>query len=109
MALRVPTTKLLPVREDGEDALPDVAEAWEPVRRALAGGLPQPEEPVTPAGVRAAMRDLAPALAAHNYAAVRELLPALLRDADSLNGEPGARQVRAGILTTTGYLLTQTR
>lgn len=109
VALRVPTSTLLPHCEDGEDAFPDVAEAWEPVRRALAGQMPQPDEPATPEGVRAAMRDLAPRLTAHNYTAVRDVLPALVRDADTLNGEPAARQIHADILTTAGYLLTQTR
>jgi tetratricopeptide (TPR) repeat protein len=37
------------------------------------------------------------------------VLPSLLRDADALPDEPGARQIRASLLNTTGYLLTQTR
>lgn len=108
IALRVPTTALLS-RPEAEEADPDVADAWEPVRRALAGQMPQPDESATPEGVRGALRELAPALTSHRYTAVLDALPVLLRDADSLNGEPAARQVHADILNTTGYLLTQTR
>src|SRR5579875_1011287 len=111
-ALRVPTTRLLPHHSgDGEtdEAGTSTEAAWEPVRRALAGQAPQPEEPPTAAGVRGALRDLAPALTSHRYAAVIATLAALIRDADALDGEPDVRAVHADILTTVGYLLTQTR
>src|SRR5579875_593276 len=111
-ALRVPTTRLLPHHSgDGEtdEAGTSTEAAWEPVRRALAGQAPQPEEPPTAAGVRGALRDLAPALTSHRYAAVTATLAALIRDADALDGEPDVRAVHADILTTVGYLLTQTR
>jgi transcriptional regulator with XRE-family HTH domain len=108
--LRMPTTMLLPRHEDtGDDPNPGTAADWEPVRRALAGMLPAPEEEPTPAGIRDGMRALGPALASHQYAAVKDTLPGLLRDADALGDGPEARQVRAGLLNTTGYLLTQTR
>lgn len=106
-ALRVPTTSLMPHRDDGDKAYPDVAADWEPVRSALAGRMPPPEQEPTPAGVRDAMHSLAPALAAHQYAALPGALAAVLRDADALG--PPERQLRSSVLTTAGYLLTQTR
>lgn len=108
-ALRVPTTTLLPGRQAHDPDPPDDPADWEPVRRALADPLAQPPEPPTPAGVREAMRSLAPVLTAHHYAAAKEMLPALLRDADALGTGPEARKIQSGILNTTGYLLTQTR
>jgi transcriptional regulator with XRE-family HTH domain len=108
-ALRVPTTTLMPRREDDGDTYPDTAADWEPVRRALAGRMSQPEDQPTPAGVRDAMRGLGPALTSHHYAAVKDVLPGLIRDADALGQEPEARKVRSGVLNTAGYLLTQTR
>jgi transcriptional regulator with XRE-family HTH domain len=110
-ALRVPTSALLlrdhPEAEDGP--VTGTQEAWAPVRRALAGHGPQPDEEATAAGVIAASRDLAPALSGHHYSAVLTVLPALLRDADALDDGRDARKARADLLTTTGYLLTQTR
>jgi DNA-binding XRE family transcriptional regulator len=109
-ALRVPTTMLLPGQEQPEAAYPQTDLDWEPVRRALVGMTPAPPpEPPTTAGVRGALHALAPALASHSYSAVKDALPALLRDADELPAGPEARQIRASILNTTGYLLTQTR
>lgn len=107
-ALRVPTSTILHRDATAEDTpRPGTEQAWAPVRRALAGQEPQPDEEATPEGVIAAARDLAPVLTAHNYSAVLGILPTLLRDADALNG--GGRQVRADLWTTTGYLLTQVR
>ncbi len=108
-ALRVPTTMLMPRRDGDDEVYPDVAADWEPVRRALAGQMPQPEEEPTPAGVRDAMHGLAPTLESHQYAAVTGVLPALLRDADALGDELEGRRIRSTVLNTTGYLLTQTR
>jgi transcriptional regulator with XRE-family HTH domain len=108
-ALRVPTTTLMPGDRRSDDADPQMPGAWEPVQRALGGLMPQPEQESTVAGVRDAMRGLAPALGSHRYAELTGLLPGLLRDADALGNEPDARQVRADLLNTTGYLLTQTR
>jgi transcriptional regulator with XRE-family HTH domain len=109
-ALRVPTSSIL-ARDTSADDTPaqDIEEAWGPVRRALAGHGPQPDEEATPGGVIAAVRDLAPALGDHQYSAVRDILPALLRDADVLDGGHDARRAHADLLTTVGYLLTQTR
>jgi transcriptional regulator with XRE-family HTH domain len=107
-ALRVPTSMIL-ARGDGDEAPPDVATAWEPVRRALAGQAGQPDGEVTAAGITAAVRDLAPSLTGHRYSDVRDVLPAVLRDADALGEGHEARRVHADILTTTGYLLAQTR
>jgi transcriptional regulator with XRE-family HTH domain len=109
MALRVPTTALIPGRSESEPARPDIAEEWEPVRRALAGQSPQPEEQPTPKGVRDAMRALAPALTTHRYTAVKQILPGMIRDADALGLGPDARKIQSDIFNTTGYLLTQTR
>ena len=113
VALRVPTSMLLAVRADDNresgDAHPDTAREWEPVRRALAGNVPQPEEEATAAGVTAAWRRLGPALGSHRYQAVLAALPALLRDTEALPADAAGRQVRSDVLTTTGYLLTQTR
>ncbi len=112
VALRVPTTTLLggpSVEAETSDATPDVSVDWEPVRRALVGNAPPPDEQPTVPGLRDAMHSLAPALSAHHYTVAREVLPSLLRDADALSDEPGARQIRASLLNTTGYLLTQTR
>ncbi|HEX6525783.1 MAG TPA: helix-turn-helix transcriptional regulator, partial [Streptosporangiaceae bacterium] len=36
-ALRVPTAAIMPRDEAHDDVQPDIAETWEPVRRALAG------------------------------------------------------------------------
>jgi DNA-binding XRE family transcriptional regulator/tetratricopeptide (TPR) repeat protein len=109
-ALRVPTSHILTRDADeGDTSPPGTRQAWEPVRRALAGQAPQPDEEPTAAGVIAAVRDLAPELSAHQYSIVRDVLPALLRDADALGDESGARRVHAELLATTGYLLVQTR
>src|ERR1019366_6845475 len=43
-AMQVPTTAIMPQREPVNGAQPDTAEAWGPVRRALAGE-PSGEEP----------------------------------------------------------------
>jgi hypothetical protein len=69
-ALRVTTTTLMPGDRRSGDAEPDAAGAWEPVHRALGGLMPQPEQAPTVAGVRDAMRGLAPALGSHRYAAL---------------------------------------
>lgn len=109
-ALRVPTTMLISRRGDGDEAYQDIAETWEPVRRALVGQVPLSDEQATPGGVREALTELAPALTSHHYTIVRNVLPALLRDADALDDdEREGQRIRADILTTTGYLLTQTR
>ncbi len=107
-ALRVPTTMLLTRHPDNEQTSGDTAGEWAPVHRALAGQVPQLEEEATAEGVTAAMRDLSPALATHQYSVARDLLPALIRDADALD-EERSRQVHADLLTTVGYLLIQTR
>lgn len=105
-SLRVPTSSILQrgAVPDDEPA-PGIEEAWEPVRRALAGQASQPDEEATTAGVIAAARDLAPALGDHQYSAIRDILPALLRDADALEDGRDARRVHADLLTTVGYLL----
>lgn len=109
-ALRVSTSTLIPQNAHDDDAAPpDVTELWEPVHRALAGRMPQPEEEPTVVGLREALKGLAPALTHHRYTAVRDILPSLLRDADALSDDPDARQIHASILNTVGYLLTQTR
>jgi transcriptional regulator with XRE-family HTH domain len=110
-ALRVPTSSILQRDAATDEPAPDIEEAWAPVHRALVGHsqVPQPDEEPTAAGVTAAMRDLAPVLTGHRYSAVRDVLPALLRDADALDDDREARRVHADLLTTTGYLLVQTR
>lgn len=108
-ALRVPTSMILARDFAPDDAAPDVMTAWEPVRRALAGQAGHPDGEVTAAGITAAIRDLGPSLTAHRYSTVRDILPLVLRDADALDEGPAARKVHSDILTTVGYLLTQTR
>ncbi len=106
VALRAPTSALV-VRPDAEDADSETAADWEPVRRALAGVVAQPEEPPTAEGVAAVLADTRPALAVNQYSGVRAVLPGLLRDADGLNGQ--GRKVRSRVLNMTGWLLVQTR
>lgn len=106
IALRVPTTTLLS-RGDADEADPQTAKSWEPVRRTLFGRVQEPNEPVSADGVLAVMRDVREPLAANRYADVRAMLPGLLRDATALNGE--ARQVRSRALNLTGWLMVQTR
>jgi transcriptional regulator with XRE-family HTH domain len=103
-ALRVPTSALVPAG-DAEDAAEDTARAWEPVRRALYGQMPQPDEPPTEEGVRRELAEVQPLLAVNQYTRVLKRLPALIRDADAL----GSRPVRARVLNLTAWLMTQTR
>ena len=109
-ALGVKTAKLLR-REDDSEASQDTSSlAWRPVRRALVRQASQlDDEEVTAEGITSAMRDLAPSLTSHDYAVARDLLPALIRDADALDDEEHSRRIHADLLTTTGYLLAQTR
>jgi transcriptional regulator with XRE-family HTH domain len=105
VALRVPTTALVAGRDSADSAFPDVAEDWEPVRRALAGQTPAPEREPTTARVREAIHALGPAMSSNRYDVLRDTLPVILADAEAL----GDRQLVSQVLNTTGYLLTQTR
>ncbi|MFF4988243.1 hypothetical protein ACFY19_13690 [Streptosporangium saharense] len=59
VALRVSTTYLLGQDREAEGPIPAHDPAlWEPVRRALAGQLPQPDEALTVAGVKEAAEGL---------------------------------------------------
>lgn len=106
IALRVPTTVLIS-RPDADEADPQTASSWEPVRRTLFGEMPQPEEPVTAEGLLAAMREVLIPLAVNRYDDVRAMLPGLLRDSAALNGE--GRLIRARVLNLAGWLMVQTR
>jgi transcriptional regulator with XRE-family HTH domain/alkylhydroperoxidase/carboxymuconolactone decarboxylase family protein YurZ len=105
-ALRVQTSTLL-ARPGTIDADRQTVILWEPVRRALFGPAPEPEEAPTVEGVEAALRAVRPAVAANRYAEVSAVLPRLLRDAEALSGD--ARHVRSRALNLTGWLLVQTR
>jgi transcriptional regulator with XRE-family HTH domain len=117
VALRVPTSAIMPGHEPAEEARPDITQTWEPVRRALAGEHPgeEPEEEPTADGLDHAF-DLAVADVVDNrYTDLRLMLPALLRDADALvtisvNGtETQARHLRSQIRQLTAYMMSQTR
>jgi transcriptional regulator with XRE-family HTH domain len=105
VALRAPTTALLTRTETRDEARPDTATDWEPVRLALAGQTPPPADEPTTAGIREAMHALAPSMAANRYDELRDALPPLLAATEAL----ADRQLLSQILNTTGYLLTQTR
>lgn len=109
-ALRVPTTMLTGNSDDAREAVAtsgDVAADWQPVQRALAGMIGQPEEQPTAAGLKDATLALAPILSGHRYAEARLILPQIIRDGDALPPGPESRQLQSSILNTVGYLLTQ--
>ncbi|MFG1794102.1 helix-turn-helix domain-containing protein [Nocardia sp. NPDC049149] len=110
IAMRMNTSDLQ-IGNDAEQADPDTSDLWAPVRRALLGqDVPDdvPEEPATSDGVRTAFDEMRPLIDQHRYREISAMLPALLRDADTLEGQQG-RSVRARVLTTTGWMLTQNR
>ncbi|GGS98853.1 hypothetical protein GCM10010156_66230 [Planobispora rosea] len=108
VALRVSTTDLVggagDTEETAEQPYPDL---WEPTRRALLGQVPRSDEAPTVNGVRRGLADLKPLLADNRYTDIATVLPTLLADAEALNG--AGRSVRARVLNTTGWILTQTR
>jgi transcriptional regulator with XRE-family HTH domain len=109
-ALAVQTSTL--ALGDAEPADATTVVSWEPVRAALFG-LAEPqnsdEPPPAAASVRAAMRDLLPALTANRYAEIGAVLPALIGDARTMTGNGEVRKTRSEVFNFTGWLMVQTR
>jgi transcriptional regulator with XRE-family HTH domain len=117
VALRVPTAAIMPRHQAPDDARPDIAQAWEPVLRALSGAHPQSaldQEP-TVASVREALDEAVTDVVDNHYAEVRVMLPPLLRDADDLvaasasGATADARHLRSEGRQLAAYMLGQTR
>lgn len=110
VGLRVRTSMLQGDRYDTEHADRQTEDLWAPVRRALAGAeaAGPGDEPVTSAGVQAAIDKIRPLLGTHQYRTIAHRLPRIMRDADSLDGEDG-RTIRARLLGMVGFLLVQNR
>ncbi|GAA0935098.1 helix-turn-helix domain-containing protein [Nonomuraea longicatena] len=107
-ALRVRTTDLLGTAGDAEEHTKVTSpETWESVRQALLGQFGQPDDEPSVEGVQRGLNELKRVLADNRYGEVAVMLPHLIRDAEAING-PG-RTVRARVLNTTGWVLTQTR
>jgi transcriptional regulator with XRE-family HTH domain len=108
IALRVTTSRLL--TRDTEDAPPPVpGEAWSALRQAVEAPAVQPDEPPTAEGVETAVRPLRHHYFAQELHEVETQLAPLLRDADALGEEAGARPLRAHLLNIAGSALTQGR
>ncbi|MFD4403864.1 helix-turn-helix domain-containing protein [Nocardia sp. NPDC058499] len=110
VALRVRTSMLQGDEHDAEHADPQTEDLWAPVRRALAGvkDTGPGDEPVSSAGVQAAIDEIRPLLGTHEYRAIARRLPSIMRDADSLDGEDG-RTIRTRLFGMIGHLLVQNR
>lgn len=110
VGLRVRTSTLQGDQRDAEWADTRTEDLWAPVRRALAGAAePAPgDEPVTAAGVQAAIEEIRPLLGTHRYRTIAHRLPGIMRDADALDGDDG-RSIRARLLGMVGFLLVQNR
>lgn len=110
VGLRVRTSVLQGEQHDAEWADAHTEDLWEPVRRALTGvtDTGPGDEPVTVAGVQAAIDEVRPLLGTHRYRAIAQRLPDIMRDADALDG-PDGRDIRVRLLGMVGFLLTQNR
>lgn len=117
VALGVETAAIVPGAEEPADMQPDVAETWEPVRRALNGdhdGAGSDDEP-TILSVRQAFDEAVTDVLDSRYAGVRVLLPPILRDADDIvtassdGAEADARNLRSQVRQLGAYMLGQTR
>jgi transcriptional regulator with XRE-family HTH domain len=112
VALRVPTSGLIPVQRDERPSDVDSGDQWEAVRRALTAPVQTdgPEEPPTLSGVRTAIDSALPLFSGDRFAELSVILPPLIRDADVLaeTGSEG-RDVRVRLMQLTGWLLAQTR
>lgn len=110
VGLRVRTSVLQGNKHDTEHADQQTEDLWAPVRRALAGTSDSgpDDEPVTSAGVQAAIDEIRPLLGTHRYRTIAYRLPGIMRDADRLDGEDG-RTTRTRLLGMVGHLLVQNR
>jgi transcriptional regulator with XRE-family HTH domain len=110
VGLRVRTSTLQGDQHDAEHADQQTEDLWAPVRRALARAedTGPDDEPVTGAGVQAAIDEVRPLLGTHQYRTIAHRLPGIMRDADSLDGEEG-RAIRTRLFGMVGHLLVQNR
>ncbi|WP_431984785.1 helix-turn-helix domain-containing protein [Streptomyces qinglanensis] len=110
VALRLPTSALLNLRDATEDA--DQG-PWAQVRAALTAPPRAPDladaEP-TAGGLAEALRDTERLFAGDRFTELATVLPPLLRDADALDSDDArTRAVRVRLWQLTGWLLTQNR
>ncbi|MER0242648.1 helix-turn-helix domain-containing protein [Streptomyces sp. HSW2009] len=109
MALRVTTTDILKRGDAPTNPEPAPAE-WLPVRQAVELPPPTsaPDESPTLESVQAAAGQVRDLRAAAHLSDAAILLPHVMRDAEALGDQPGARDIRAYALQLAGSLLTQT-
>lgn len=105
-SLRVPTSRLI---HRGDTSPPSVSEPWRPLQRAIEHPAVSPEEEPGLDGLIASLPELRKAYFDNQLADVSALIVPLLREADALGDEPGARSLRAHLLQIAGSVLTQAR
>ncbi|MFF7023714.1 XRE family transcriptional regulator [Streptomyces klenkii] len=108
-ALHVPTMTLVG-QPDEEGAIPDTADRWDAVKKALnapSGFREEEDEPPTPEGLTEALDALVPLYVGDRFSDLACVLPGLLRDVDALG--PEGREVRVRLLQRVGWLMIQVR